>query len=69
MYTKEKPLTTKTNACNWWKMNRECYLKLSSLAWRILSFPVTSVPAKRVFSKAGGTVTKLGAALDLDFVD
>lgn len=69
LYSKEKPLTTKTNPFQWWKVNSESYPKLSSLARRVLSSPATSVPAERVFSTAGGTVTKLRASLDPDFVD
>ncbi|MEW8547555.1 MAG: hAT transposon family protein [Candidatus Thiodiazotropha sp.] len=68
-YTKEKSVNPKTNPFTWWKQNRSTYPKLATLARRVLCSPATSVPSERVFSIAGGTVSKLRGALDPDTVD
>ena len=69
LYTKEKSAPPKTNPFSWWKLNQTNYPKLSTLARRVLCSPATSVPSERVFSIAGGTVSKLRASLDSDTVD
>lgn len=69
MYAKERPVSTKINPFDWWKVNSANFPKLAMLARRVLCSPATSVPSERVFSTAGGTVTKLRAALDSKSVD
>ncbi|XP_062618085.1 E3 SUMO-protein ligase ZBED1-like [Saccostrea cucullata] len=69
LYVSEKIVNTKSNPFIWWKKNTETYKKLSMLARKLLCIPATSVSSERVFSTAGGTVTKLRASLDSDSVD
>ena len=69
LYISEKPVTTKINPFDWWKVNCSNYPNLSKLARRVLCSPATSVPSERVFSTAGGTVSKSRAALDSESVD
>ena len=53
----------------WWKHYEGRFPALAKLARRFLCIMGTSVPAERVFSVAGLTVTKSRAALDPDTVD
>ena len=69
MYAKERPVSTKINPFDWWKVNSANFPKLAMLARRVLCSPATSVPSERVFSTAGGTVTKLRATLDSESID
>ncbi len=69
LYKSEKPISGKGNPFDWWSKNKSSYPTLSVLARRTLSVPATSVPSERVFSVAGGTVTKLRGALDGDSID
>lgn len=69
MYSKEKPVSTKVNPFDWWKVSCVNFPKLAALVRRVLCSPATSVPSERVFSTAGGTVTKLRAALDSESID
>jgi hypothetical protein len=69
MYGNEKPIPTSQNPFKWWKENCENFPKLAFLARKLACIPATSVPSERVFSLAGGTVTKLRASFDPDSVD
>ena len=69
LYISEKPVTTKINPFDRWKVNCSNYPNLSKLARRVLCSPATSVPSEQVFSTAGGTVSKSRAALDSESVD
>ncbi|XP_041366567.1 E3 SUMO-protein ligase ZBED1-like [Gigantopelta aegis] len=69
LYMTVKPIGTNKNPFDWWRLNKTVYPTLAVLARHVLSVPATSVPSERVFSVAGGTVTKLRASLDSDSVD
>jgi hypothetical protein len=69
MYKNEKPVSSKCNPFTWWKENSVTYPTMAALARKLTCVPATSVPSERVFSLAGGTVTKLRASLDPDSVD
>lgn len=53
----------------WWRCNSRRFPALAQLAMRYLAIPATEVPSERAFSTAGGTVTKLRAALEPEVVD
>lgn len=43
---------------NWWRVNEHHYPNLSRMARHYVSVPASSVPAERLFSRAGDIVTK-----------
>jgi hypothetical protein len=57
------------NPLQWWKDNQRFYPKLSQIAREVLAIPATSVPAERIFSLAGRTVTKARASLHHEHVN
>ena len=57
------------NVLEYWRRHCECYPLLASLARQILCVPATSVPAERVFSTAGLTITQKRCSLSTDNVD
>lgn len=57
------------NPLDWWKINQKFYPKISKIAKQVLAIPATSVPAERIFSLAGRTVTKARASLHPDHVN
>ena len=69
LYKKEKPVSVNTNPFQWWKKNECVYPKLAAYARKVLCIPATSVPSERVFSTAGGTVTKLRSSLESSAID
>ena len=53
----------------WWK-ERQCqFPTLAKLAIKYLAIPPTEVPSERLFSTAGGTISKPRASLDGDTAD
>lgn len=53
----------------WWKDNSPCYQQLSKFARQRLTITATSVPAERVFSKAGQLVNAKRACLSSKNID
>lgn len=54
---KTKNLDRNDDALQWWKSNSGLYPYLTQLARKYLSVPGTSVPAERLFSKAGELIS------------
>ncbi|GAA6072001.1 myosin heavy chain, skeletal muscle-like isoform X2 [Tachysurus ichikawai] len=48
----------------WWSVNAEAHIKLSSSARKYLATPATTVPCERLFSLAGNIVQKKRASLN-----
>ena len=57
-YLRVSNLERKQDPLEWWKRNCHVYPHISKLAKKYLSIPGTSVPAERIFSKAGQTVSE-----------
>lgn len=53
----------------WWSVNAEAQVKLSSLARKYLATPATTVPCERLFSPAGNIVQKKRASLNSENVN
>jgi hypothetical protein len=70
-YLAQKAITTNSNIniLDYWRQNCECYPSLASLAKCLLCVPATSVPAERVFSIAGLTITHQRCSLSPDNAD
>lgn len=58
LYLKTQVISLKENPLLWWDRNANTYPKLAQIAKKLLSAVATSVPAERLFSKAGQTVTQ-----------
>ena len=56
-YMKMKNIERKDDPLNWWNFNSTVCPYLSQLARKYLSVPGTSVPAERLFSKAGELIS------------
>ena len=52
-YHQEKRLDRNDDPISWWKVKQNVYPRLSKLARKYLACPPTSLPSKRLFSKAG----------------
>ena len=52
-----KNLGRKEDPLEWWKTHRQLYPRLFQLATKYLCIPGTSVPAERLFSKAGELIS------------
>lgn len=52
-YLKHKYIDQKEDPLMWWKQNRDVRPQLQHLALKYWCIPETSVPAERLFSKAG----------------
>lgn len=57
-YSEEKVIPRDRDAMVWWKEHEPSYPALSKLAVKYLGITATSVPAERVFSKAGEVLSK-----------
>ena len=68
-YFQHKNLPRESNPLQWWKENSMHLPLLQELAKKYLCVPGTSVPAERVFSKAGELVTARRNALKPKSVD
>ena len=55
-YLRINNLERKQDPLEWWKRNCHLYPHISRLAKKYHSLPGTSVPAERIFSKAGQLV-------------
>ena len=69
MYISDKSIATTYGPLKWWNKNAGAYPHVAELARKLLSIPSTEVPSERVFSTAGGTVTKLRSQLNSDNID
>ena len=69
LYMELNPVSGNTNAYKWWSVNAATYPRLAVLARSVLCIPGTEVPSERVFSAAGGTVSKRRTLLSADNVD
>lgn len=58
MYLEEPIINRKSDPLLWWKNREILYPTLSRLAKKYLCVVATSVPSKRVFSKAGQIITE-----------
>lgn len=61
-YSEEKPIPRDGDPLLWWKMNEPTFPCLSKIAKKQLGLMATSVPAERIFSKAGQLVTQRRSA-------
>ena len=68
-YEREAPIPVTADPLAWWKVQAHRLPKLGRLAKRMLGIPGTSVPAERVFSAAGATVTARRSNLSPENVD
>ena len=59
MYLEEKPIDREESPLVWWRENQHRFPKISKVARRFLTIPITSTPSEQVFSTAGLTVTRL----------
>lgn len=57
-YSEEKVIPRDRDALTWWQEHEPTFPALSKLAVRYLGITATSVPAERVFSKAGEVLSK-----------
>ncbi|KAK7158565.1 hypothetical protein R3I94_005021 [Phoxinus phoxinus] len=57
-YSEEKFIPRDKDPLVWWQEHHQTYPGLSKLAVKYLGTVATSVPAERVFSKAGEVVSK-----------
>ncbi|XP_037399654.1 zinc finger BED domain-containing protein 4-like [Pygocentrus nattereri] len=57
-YSEEKVMARDSDALVWWKEHEPTFPALSKLAVRYMGITATSVPAERVFSKAGEVLSK-----------
>ncbi|KAL6473272.1 hypothetical protein MHYP_G00194600 [Metynnis hypsauchen] len=57
-YSEEKVMPRDSDALVWWKEHEPTFPALSKLAVRYMGITATSVPAERVFSKAGEVLSK-----------
>ena len=69
MYNHLKPVSGGMNPFKWWAVNATSFPRLAALARSILCIPGTEVPSERVFSAAGGTVSKRRTLLSPSTVD
>ena len=58
LYLQEKNITRHDDPLIWWKEHATHYPHLQQLARKYLCIPATSVPAERLFSKAGELISK-----------
>ena len=67
-YLAQKAIATNStiSILDYWKRHFECYPSLASLAKRLLCVPAMSVPAERVFSIAGLTISQQRSSLSPD---
>ncbi|CAG8677841.1 13048_t:CDS:1, partial [Cetraspora pellucida] len=63
-YFINEPLYNTHNPLTWWHTNQHEFLNLAKVAQKFLSFPATSVPSERLFSKAENILTKKRNRLD-----
>ena len=56
-YLQANLLDRREDPIKWWSDNKALYKRLHALAKKFLSIPATSVPAERVFSKAGELIS------------
>lgn len=62
-YWEERPIPRDGDPLLWWKMNEPTFPCLSKIAKKQLELMATSVPAERIFSKAGQLVTQRRSAI------
>lgn len=62
-YLEEPLIPREEDPLKWWEMHNILFPKLQGLAKMFLSIPATSVPAERLFSKAGELVSQRRSAL------
>lgn len=62
-YSEEKPIPRNGDPLLWWKMNETAFPILNKIARKQLGILATSVPAERIFSKAGQLVTQRRSAI------
>ncbi|KAK3887901.1 hypothetical protein Pcinc_008051 [Petrolisthes cinctipes] len=68
-YLEEPLLPREGDPLKWWKMHSALFPKLQGLVIMLLSIPATSVPAERLFSKAGELVSQRRSALSDDNIN
>ena len=70
-YLAQKAIATNStiSILDYWKRHSECYPSLASLAKCLLCVPATSVPAEKVFSIAGLTISQQRSSLSPDNAD
>uniref|UniRef100_A0A3B1JXR9 HAT C-terminal dimerisation domain-containing protein n=1 Tax=Astyanax mexicanus TaxID=7994 RepID=A0A3B1JXR9_ASTMX len=68
-YSEEKPILRHGDPLLWWKTNEPTFPCLSKLAKKHLTVIATSVPAERIFSKAGQLVSERRSSLKVKNVN
>jgi len=58
LYVAAKPISHTACATTWWAANSSTYPNIAAVARQLLAVPGTSVASERLFSKAGGVITK-----------
>lgn len=62
-YLEEAPIPRQEDPLAWWKEHAALFPRLNGLAKRFLCIPASSVPAERLFSKAGELVSQRRCSL------
>ena len=68
-YLAETPLNHDENCLEWWSRNSSRFPAVAELAKRYLCIPATSVPAERIFTTAGLTISQQRSSLKPENAD
>ncbi|CAG8479192.1 7085_t:CDS:2, partial [Dentiscutata erythropus] len=67
-YLDEKIADRTTNVLEWWKLNKDRFPTLSTMAQDFLAIPSTSVASEQMFSSAGHIIADTRTSLDPDTI-
>ncbi|CAG8783393.1 29198_t:CDS:1, partial [Racocetra persica] len=67
-YLDEQIATKTTNVLEWWKLNKDHFPTLSTMAQDFLIIPSTSMASEQMFSYAGCIIDNIYTLLDPDTI-